>query len=240
MVKIKQHRDLPIGAKIKSATISYESNGKYYVSLCLEYEQSVPKTVSLDKTKIIGLDFSMHELFVDSEGNIPKFPKPYRSAELKLKREQRKLSHMKKYSNNYHKQRTKIARVHNKIANQRRDFLHKQSKQITNAYDIVCIENLDMSAMRRTLHFGKSVSDNGWGMFTRLLEYKLSDAGKRLIKIDKWYPSSQICHCCGHQNSEVKNLSIRKWICPNCGVYHDRDINAAINIKYEGLKQLSA
>ena len=239
LVDFKQHRSFPTGAKIKSATISYESNGNFYISFNVEYEAVVPKT-TLDKNNSIGLDFSMHELYVDSLGNNPKFPKPYRKSELKLKSEQRKLSHMVKDSNNYNKQRTKIARIHNKIANQRKDFLHQQSRQITNAYDIVCIEDLDMSAMRRALKFGKSVSDNGWGMFTRFLEYKLHDAGKWLIKIDKWYPSSQVCHCCGHQNSEVKNLSIREWICPECGVIHDRDVNAAINIKYEGLKQLSA
>ena len=239
LVGFKQHRSFPIGAKIKSATISYESNGSFYISFNVEYEPVVLK-ITLDKNNSIGLDFSMRELYVDSLGNIPEFPKPYRKSELKLKREQRKLSHMVKDSNNYNKQRTKIACIHNKIANQRKDFLHQQSRQITNAYDIVCIEDLDMSAMRRALHFGKSVSDNGWGMFTKFLKYKLHDAGKQLIKIDKWYPSSQVCHCCGHQNSEVKDLSVREWICPNCGVHHDRDVNAAINIKYEGLKQLSA
>ena len=239
LVGFKQHRSFPFGAKIKSATISYESNGNFYISFNVEYEPIVSKT-TLDTNNSIGLDFSMHELYVDSLGNIPKFSKTYRKGELKLKREQRKLSHMVKGSNNYNKQRTKIACIHNKIANQRKDFLHQQSRQITNAYDVVCIEDLDMSAMRRALNFGKSVSDNGWGMFTRFLEYKLTDAGKKLIKIDKWYPSSQLCHCCGSQNPNVKDLSVREWTCPDCGVHHNRDVNAAINIKYEGIRQLGA
>ena len=239
LVRIKQHRELPIGAKIKSATVSYESNGKFYISFTVEYEPIIVNT-TIDKNNSIGLDFSMHELYVDSLGNAPKFPKPYRTAEQKLKREQRKLSHMVKDSSNYNKQRTKLARIHKKIANQRKDFLHKQSRQITNAYDIVCIEDLDMAAMRRALHFGKSVSDNGWGMFTQFLEYKLSDMGKKLIKIDRFYPSSQLCHCCGYQNPDVKNLSVREWTCPKCEAHHNRDTNAAINIQREGLRLLSA
>ncbi|WP_301091394.1 RNA-guided endonuclease TnpB family protein, partial [uncultured Dubosiella sp.] len=124
--------------------------------------------------------------------------------------------------------------------NQRKDFLHKRSREIVNAYDCVCIEDLDMKAMARSLHFGKSVHDNGWGMFTTFLKYKLEDQGKQLIRIDKWYPSSQTCSVCGYKNPETKDLGMREWDCPNCKSHHDRDLNAAINIRNEGMRLISA
>lgn len=154
----------------------------------------------------------------------------------KLKREQRKLSLMRKGSENRNKQRKKVAKLHEKVANQRKDFLHKQSRQITNAYDCVCIENLDMKAMSQCLNFGKSVSDNGWGMFVNFLQYKLEESGKKLIKVDKFFASSQICNVCGYKNTAAKNLSIREWDCPDCGTHHDRDVNAAINIRNEAMR----
>lgn len=180
----------------------------------------------------------MHKLYVDSNGNIPKYPRYYRKSEKKLKREQRKLSLMKKGSANRQKQRLKVARLHEKIANQRRDFIHKATRQIANAYDCVCIESLNMQSMSKGLHFGKSVHDNGWGMFTEILEYKLNDLGKKLIKVDKYFASSQLCSCCGYKNPATKDLSLREWECPICGTYHDRDTNAAINIRAEGMRLL--
>lgn len=178
----------------------------------------------------------MHELYRDSNGNEPQYPRYYRQAEKKLAREQRKLSLMQKGSNNCNKQRVKVAKLHEKVANQRKDFLHKQSRQIVNAYDCVCIEDLDIKAMSQSLHFGKSVSDNGWGMFTTFLTYKLEEMGKQLIKVDKFFASSQICSVCGYKNSKTKDLSVRVWNCPNCGTHHDRDINAAKNIRNEGMR----
>ena len=178
----------------------------------------------------------MHELYKDSKGNEPAYPRYYRQAEKRLKREQRKLLLMQKGSKNREKQRIRVAKLHQRVANQRKDFLHKQSRQIANAYDCVCIEDLDMKAMSQALHFGKSVSDNGWGMFTAFLKYKLEEQGKRLIKIDKFFASSQLCSCCGYKNTETKNLSIRAWDCPECGTHHDRDVNAAINIRNEGMR----
>lgn len=232
-VKIKQHRIIPSEYTLKSATISQTPSGKYYASILFEYENQVQKQ-SLNN--FLGLDFSMHELYKDSNGNDPKYPRYYRKAEKKLAKEQRKLSLMQKGSNNRNKQRIKVAKLHEKIANQRKDFLHKQSRQITNAYDCVCIEDLNMKAMSQVLHFSKSVYDNGWGMFVTFLKYKLEEQGKKLVKVDKFFASSQICSNCGYKNTETKNLSIRAWDCPQCGAHHDRDVNAAINIRNEGMR----
>ena len=236
-VRVKQHRQIPEDYKIKSVTVSQTPSGKYYASILCEYENQVQTAELKD---FLGLDFSMKELYKDSNGNEPCYPRYYRQAEKRLKREQRKLSLMKKGSSNRNKQRIKVAKLHEKVANQRKDFLHKQSRQIANAYDCVCIENLDMKAMAQSLNFGKSVSDNGWGMFTAFLQYKLEETGKRLIKADKFFASSQICSVCGYKNSETKNLGIRAWECPECGTHHDRDINAAINIKNEGMRLVFA
>ena len=236
-VKIKQHRQIPEDYTLKSVTVSQTPSGKYYASILYEYEAETPQIIP---ESFIGLDFSMPELYVDSNGFEPRYPRYYRQTENKLAREQRKLSHMQKGSNNRNKQRIKVAKLHEKVSNQRRDFLHKQSRQITNAYDCVCIEDLDMKTMSGALHFGKSVSDNGWGMFTTFLQYKLSEAGKQLIKVDKFFPSSQLCSACGCKNPETKNLSIRAWTCPTCGISHNRDVNAAINIKNEGMRLVFA
>ena len=237
LIKVKQHRQIPEDYKIKSVTVSQTPSGKYYASILCEYENQVQTAELKD---FLGLDFSMKELYKDSNGNEPCYPRYYRQAEKRLKREQRKLSLMKKGSSNRNKQRIKVAKLHEKVANQRKDFLHKQSRQIANAYDCVCIENLDMKAMSQALNFGKSVYDNGWGMFIKFLQYKLEEKGKRLIKLDKFFASSQICSVCGYKNSEIKNLSIRAWDCPKCGTHHDRDINAAINIKNEGMRLVIA
>jgi len=237
LVILKQHRPIPENYKLKSVTISQTPSGKYYASILFEYENQVREQ---PLQKFLGLDFSMHELYKDSNGNEPCYPKYYRQAEKKLAKEQRKLSLMKKDSANRNKQRIKVAKLHEKTANQRKDFLHKQSRQIANAYDCVCIEDLNMQAMSQTLKFGKSVSDNGWGMFVIFLKYKLEEVGKRLIKVDKFFASSQICSCCGYKNSATKNLSIRSWDCPQCGKHHDRDINAAINIRNEGMRLVNA
>ncbi len=237
LVKLKQHRQIPSGYKLKSVTISQNPSGKYYASVLFEYENQVQEK---ELQSFLGLDYSMHELYQDSNGNEPCYPKYYRRAEERLAREQRKLSLMQKGSRNRSKQRIRVAKLHEKVSNQRKDFLHKQSRQITNAYDCVCIESLDMKAMGQLLNFGKSVSDNGWGMFVTFLKYKLEEQGKRLVKVDKFFASSQICSCCGYKNPETKNLSIRAWDCLKCGTHHDRDINAAINIRNEGMRLVTA
>lgn len=237
LVKLKQHRMIPSSYRLKSVTVSQTPSGKYYASILFEYENQVQDK---ELYHFLGLDFSMHELYKDSDGNEPAYPRYYRQAEKRLKREQRKLSHMQKGSKNRDKQRRKVAILHEKVANQRKDFLHKQSKRIANSYDCVCIEDLDMKAMSQALHFGKSVSDNGWGMFVTFLQYKLEEMGKKLVKVDKFFASSQTCHVCGYKNIKTKNLSVRVWDCPECGTHHDRDVNAAINIKNEGMRIVNA
>ena len=232
-VKLEQHRSIPDNYILKSVTVSRTSGGQYYASILFEYEANVPEA---EPQRFLGLDYSMHELYIDSNGNEAEYPRYYRQAEEKLKREQRKLSHMEKGSNNRNKQRIRLARLHEKVRNQRKDFLHKKSRQIANAYDCICIEDLDMRAMAKSLNFGKSVSDNGWGMFVTFLKYKLEDQGKKLVKVDKFFASSQICSHCGYVNRETRDLSVREWDCPQCGSHHDRDVNAAINIRNEGMR----
>ena len=236
-VKMKQHRDIPDSYKLKAVTVSQNTGGKYFASILFEYEEEI---TGKELESFLGLDFSMKELYVDSNGNCPQFSRYYRLSEKKLKREQRKLSKMVKGSKNREKQRIRISKLYEKVANQRKDFLHKQSRQIANVYDCVCIENLNMQAMAQALNFGKSVSDNGWGMFTAFLKYKLEELGKKLVKIDKFFASSQLCNVCGYQNSETKDLSVREWICPCCQTHHNRDINAAINIRNEGMRLVLA
>jgi putative transposase len=169
------------------------------------------------------LDFSMKELYVSSTGDSAFYPRFYRKSLDKLAKEQRKLSRRQKGDKNKEKQKRKVAILHEHIANQRKDFLHKQSRRIANAYDAVCIEDLNMKAMSQALNFGKSDSDNSWGMFVNILSYKLSEYGKQLVKIDKWYPSSKICSSCGRIKTELP-LSERTYRC-ECGFERDRDIN---------------
>lgn len=232
-VRFKQHRSIPEEYRLKSVTVSQMPSGKYYASILFAYENQVQEK---ELQSFLGLDFSMQELYRDSNGDEPAYPRYYRKAEKKLAREQRRLSKMQRGSNNRSKQRTKVAKLYEKVSNQRRDFLHKQARQLANAYDCVCVEDLNMKVMSRTLNFGKSVSDNGWGMFTSFLKYKLEEQGKKLVKVDKYFASSQLCSACGYKNTETKDLALRAWDCPRCGTHHDRDVNAAINIRNEGMR----
>ena len=232
-VKIKLHRNIPADWKLKSITVRRSSTEKYYVSMLFEFIHNV-NPVSIDKdTSAIGLDFSMKKLFVSSNDLPLEYPQFYKKTMNQLAKKQRKLSHCEKQSHNYNKQRKIVAKIHEKIRNQRLDFLHKLSREITNLYDIVCIEDLDMKVMSQSLNFGKSVLDDAWGTFTALLKYKLEFEGKHLVKIDKWFPSSKICSNCGC----IKELTLqdRVYKC-KCGLTIDRDLNAAINIKNEGLR----
>lgn len=243
-VKAVIHRVPDDSWTIKSATVSQESDGKYYISVLFEFENTVNPYVA-DKTNAIGLDYASDGLYVDSNGNTGTNHKYYRESHNKLAKAQRKLSRMqgsKKHevkSNNYIKQLRKVNKIHRHIANQRLDNLHKISTEIANQYDVVCVESLNMKAMsNKGFGNGKATLDNGYGMLLSMLEYKLSDRNKYLIKVDKWFPSSQICHCCGMLHPEMKNLAIRKMTC-DCGLTISRDQNAAINILKEGLRLLS-
>ena len=235
LVKIVQHRIISGDEKIKSATITRTPSGKYYVSILVEYDKIIPE-IELSKDKVIGLDYASHSFYVDSQGREADYPKFYRKAQDKLAREQRKLANMKYGSNNYHKQKIKVARVHEKVANQRLDWIHKLSIQLANEYDIVCVEDMNMQNMARSLKLGKSTNDNGFGMFRDILACKLADRGKAFVKIDKWFPSSKMCRHCGSINHEL-TLSDRVWTC-GCGATINRDENAAINIMNEGLRML--
>ena len=230
-LRMKQHREILSHHMIKSCTISRSVTGKYHISILPEYEHQ-PKKKEIKE--VVGLDFAMNGLFVESEkGKKANYPRFYRRAEEKLVKEQRILSKKTKGSSRREKQRIKVARLHEKVANQRRDFLHKQSWRLANRYDCVVIEDLNMKGMSQAFRFGKSVADNGWGMFTRFLAYKLGDQGKRLVEIDKWFPSSKMCSECGHVRDTLF-LSERTYSC-ECGFVADRDWNAAINIKNEGM-----
>ncbi|MFT9600790.1 RNA-guided endonuclease TnpB family protein [Mesobacillus sp.] len=234
MVKIRQHREIPAKYKIKSCTVSTTSSGKYYISILTEYEKEIK---SKEIEKIVGLDFAMDGLFVDSEGEKANYPKFYRRMLEKLASEQRKLSRKKKGSSNWNKQRIRIAKIQERVANQLKNFLHHKSKELVTNYDAVVIENLDMKGMSQALKFGKSVADNGWGMFTSFLQYKLKEQGKQLIKIDKWFPSTKTCSSCG--NTQPMPMAMRTYTC-SCGVNLDRDYNSALNIKKEGIRLLAS
>ena len=235
-VKVKQHRQIPEDYNLKSVTIGKTPTGKYYASILYEYDEKIEK---VEISQAIGLDFSMKELYVGSDGNSAYYPKYYIKSLDQLKKLSKQLSNCKKGSKNRKKLRLKVAKLHEKVANQRKDFLHKHSRQIVNVYDVVCVEDLNMKAMSKSLKFGKSVMDNSYGAFLSMLEYKLKEQGKHLIKIDKWFPSSKKCSSCEYVKSELL-MSERIYICDACGLVLDRDYNASINIKEEGLRQLLA
>ena len=235
LVRIKLHRLIPEGQKIKSATITKTPSGKYYAAILVEYEQEIPY-IELDKNKAIGLDYASHSFYVDSQGREADYPKFYRNAQKILAREQRKLSLMKYGSNNYLKQKIRVARLQEHISNQRTDWIHKLSTRLANEYDYICVEDINMQNMAQSLKLGKSTNDNGFGMFRTILAYKLADRGKKLIKIDRWFPSSKMCRFCGNINHEL-TLSDRVWTC-ECGQILNRDENAAINIMNVGLSMV--
>lgn len=240
-VKAKIHRTAPNDWTIKSATISQSCSGRYYVSVLYEYEHTITP-VTPSKEKVIGLDYSTPHLYVDSNGFSPTEKlKHYKLSAEKLSKEQRKLSKKIIGSNNWKKQNLKVNKVHCKIANQRKDSLHKISTAIAKQYDVVVIEDISIKEQiqsRKYKNYRKSTLDNGWYNFITMLDYKLKERGKQLIKINKYYPSSQICNCCGYTNPLLKEDSVRKWVCPSCGVVHNRDTNSAINIKNEGIRIL--
>ena len=241
VVKAVIHRQPDANWKIKSATISQDRDGKFYASVLFEYDTEVI-VMSKMSSNAIGLDYKSDGLYMDSNGNKADLHKYYRESQTKLAKEQRKLSRKigsskgEEKSNNYRKQQKKLAKIHRHIANQRLDSLHKKSTEIANQYDIVCVETLNMRAMaNKGFGNGKATLDNGYGLFLQMLNYKLSERGKYLVKVDKWYPSSQRCSCCGKQKK--LKLTDKIYTC-SCGLVMDRDQNAAKNILQEGLRLL--
>lgn len=236
LVRCKRHRSVPENYVLKSVTVSCNAAGQYYASILFTYElEQLGKTI--DVAKSIGFDYKSDGLIVDSNGGVLGSPKYYRRAERRLAKQQRKLARKQKDSKNHEKQRKIVARLHLHVFNQRKNFLHVKSAEITNRYDIICIEDLNMKSLaNKGFGNGKATLDNGFGMFATMLAYKSLRKGKKLIKIDKWFPSSQLCSTCGHKESRVRDLRIRKWTCSVCGALHDRDLNAAKNILSEGLR----
>lgn len=225
-----------IQGRILSATVSKNPSGKYFVSICCTDIEAEP----LPKTnKSIGIDLGIKHLAVDSNGVEHPNNKYLAKSEKKLARLQRQLSRKPNGSKRHEKARIRVARLYEHIANQRNDQLHKLTTQLVRENDIICIEDLNVAGMVRNRHLAKAISDVGMGEFRRQLQHKCDWYGKTLVEIDRFYPSSQICSCCGYQNHDVKDLSVREWTCPNCGSHHDRDINAAKNILAEGLTKIA-
>jgi len=233
MVKIVQHRPIPDTHKIKSCTISLTPSGAYYISILTEYEGEKPTPV-LDKSKALGLDYSSPRFYVDSQGNEAGYPMFYRQGEERLAIEQRKLSKMVPGSQNYKKQKIRVAKVHERLSNQRKDWSHKRSTALADAWDYICVEDINLRGMAGSLKLGKATNDNGFGAFREYLAYKMDERGKQFIKIGKWFPSSKACNECGQINKSL-TLGDREWTC-DCGAHHDRDTNAAINIRDCGLQ----
>ena len=239
-VVIRIHREIPEGYVMKSVTISKESTGKYFASILYQCADSENQTsvMKTKQAKVLGIDYAMNGMAVFSDGTKCTYPKYFRKAEEKLAREQRKLSHCKKGGSNYAKQKRKVALCHEKVRNQRKDFHHKLSHYLSRREDVIVVEDLDMKSMSQCLHLGKGVMDNGYGMFRDMLDYKLKEQGKELIKVDRFYPSSKRCSVCGKIKNELQ-LSERIYRC-DCGNEMDRDVNAAINIREEGKRILMA
>lgn len=232
-VKAKLSRNLE--GKIKSTTISQEPSDKYFVSVLVETEH-----IPIESTGcMVGIDLGIKDLLITSDGEKFENIHTTKKYEKKLAREQRRLSRKVKGSNNWNKQRIKLARVHEKIRNTRVDNLHKISHKLISENQVIVSEELSVSNMVKNHNLAKSISDCGWYELTRQLQYKADWNGRQYIKIGRFVKSSQTCHVCGYVNQETKDLAVREWTCPECNTYHDRDVNAAINILNEGLRMLN-
>jgi putative transposase len=232
----KIHR--PIEGKIKTVTVSKTPSGKYFASILSEVdgENPIPSTDG----GIVGIDLGLTHFAITSNGNkVSKYDNPRHLAkhEKNLKRKQQKLARKQKGGNSRRRYRKVVAKVYERVSNSRQDFLHKLSRKLVNENQVVVVESLHVKGMVRNHNLAKAISDAGWGMFTNFLAYKLEQKGGNLVEIERWFPSSKLCSNCYHQVDELP-LDVREWTCPSCGTQHDRDGNAATNIRAEGIRML--
>ncbi|GKH04822.1 transposase [Hungatella hathewayi] len=232
-VKVRQSMEV---GKINNVTIERTPTGKYFAVLNVDFEPQLQQ----NNGAAIGIDVGIKEFYSDSNGNVVSNPKHLEKSMHKLIREHRKLSRKEKGSNNRNKQRVRVALVHEKITNQRKDFLQKRSTMLIRENQTICIEDLKVKNMMRNHKLAKYISSVSWSKFYDMLTYKATWYGNDIVKIPTMYPSSQTCSCCGYKNPLVKNLAIRKWECPECHATHDRDTNASVNILNKGLQMQSA
>ena len=235
LVKCVKHRDFD--GVIKAVTVEMKPSGKYYISVMVEcpneIELKINKKNNYNNLNVVGLDMSLSDFVVSShkeDNTIIKYVRNYRKNEKHLSKLQRKLSRKEKGSKNRMKSKRQIAVLHEKIANQRKDFINKTALYFARKYDVIVLEDINLQNMSRTLHLGKSVTDLGFGEFRTVLEQKCKEYDTTIIYADKWYPSSKTCSSCGTINKSLK-LSDREWACTECGTCHNRDFNAALNLE---------
>jgi putative transposase len=235
-VKAKLHRQ--IEGTIKTITVSLDPSGKYFASILTEVEGENP--LYSTEGKVIGIDLGLTHFAITSDGNkVSKYDNPRHLAkhDKNLKRKQKKLAKKQKGSKSRNKARKTVAKVYERVSNSRQDFLHKLSRKLVNENQVVVVENLNVKGMVRNHNLAKAISDVGWGTFTNFLAYKLEKKGGKLVEIDRWFPSSKLCSNCYYQIDKLL-LDVREWTCPSCGTRHDRDGNAATNIRAEGIRML--